>query len=118
MQTTKTIKYKGFSIPAVQWQGGTNYVCSKDVAVVCRYIAKQLGIKASIRKESHGTINITLPMDSTDEHKRQLEKYTRPFVGEKFDGMIDLASSIDYLTDDGERLLFGSKYIFVNKDWR
>lgn len=117
MDTIKTIKYKGFTMRATQWSGGTYYVESKEVAIVCRYIAKTLGIRASIRK-SRGTIYIKLPKDAPSEHVTLMEKYTRPFVGETFDGMIDLASSIDYRTDDGERLLFGSKYIFVDKDWR
>lgn len=121
MKEQKEITYKGFKLNADVWTGQnyyTYYVRSAAISKAIKQELKSLGIKASVRKSTTGSIEITLEKQASDSIVDQVKALTQKWEGSTFDGMVDLEESIEHQADDGNRMLFGSKYIFTQRDWR
>lgn len=112
-----TVKIQGIEVMATQHSSDANssiFVSSKEMAKVARAMVKAMGIKkASVRKSTTGSLYVTLPQGTSQELRSEVRNNLRCLEGESFDGMIDLASTIDRTTDDNRRCYFGSKYVFV-----
>lgn len=116
-QNEITVKVNGYEVPAHQ-NGSSLIVNAKDLTKVARKVLKEMNLKAKCTTESTGSINVELPFGTSKEVRDLVDQKLSFLEGESFDGMQDLAENIERKSDDGQRILFMSSYVFVKIDWQ